>query len=192
MEIIILQLWGGVFYLLAKIFLSIAEGNKTTNGNWRLLGWMVYLIGIPAWLIVLSLDQRWIALAVEAGGIPAMIIGINSSVKNPKVISKMIDTVIKIFTIGLIVLGVFYSIHKFGGITKFTQILEMGVTVGFLVGTYLLSKKNYYGWICFLLMNLSMATLMFMQGPNRYIFAILQVISIYFVVSGFINARKIF
>lgn len=189
METIVLQLWGGIFYLLAKIFLSVAEGEKTTT-SWRLLGWVIYLMGVPAWLIVLSSDQRWIALAVEAGGIPAMIIGINSGAKKPKVISKTIDTVIKIFTIGLIILGIFYSVHIFGGITKITQILEIGVTIGFLVGTYLLSKKNYYGWICFLLMNLSMATLMFMQGSSRYIFAILQVISIYFVINGFTKARR--
>jgi len=189
MEIIILQLWGGIFYLLAKIFLSIAEGEKITT-TWRLSGWIVYLIGVPAWLIVLSIDQRWIALAVEAGGILAMIIGINSGLNKPNAISKTVNAVVKIFTICLIIIGVAYSVHSFGGINNLIQILEIGVTVGFLLGTYLLSKKNYYGWVCFLLMNLSMASLMYLQGPSRYIFAILQIISIYFVVRGFIKSRK--
>ena len=40
---IFLQVWGGVCYLLNKILLSRAEGAEN-DGNWRVDGWLLYLI----------------------------------------------------------------------------------------------------------------------------------------------------
>src|SRR3989344_4935469 len=62
---ILLQLWGGLFYLFAKIFLARAEGEE--NSKWRTWGWITYLLGVPPWVIILALNQNWIAMALEAG-----------------------------------------------------------------------------------------------------------------------------
>jgi hypothetical protein len=181
-----LQIWGGVFYLLAKIFLSKSEGLEV-NYNWRLLGWIVYLIGIPAWVIVLALNRNWIALAVEAGGAPAIILGIILSIKQSKPTTNHLSNFVRIFTLGLVIGGILYSIYNLKGITTIKQLLETGVMTGFLIGTYLLAKKNSNGWLWFVLMNLSMGTLMMIQ--NKWIFAVLQIISLYFVGLSFLKAK---
>ncbi|OGI59661.1 multidrug transporter [Candidatus Nomurabacteria bacterium RIFCSPHIGHO2_02_FULL_37_45] len=184
---ILLQLWGGLFYLFAKIFLARAEGEE--NSKWRTWGWITYLLGVPPWVIILALNQNWIAMALEAGGIPAIILGIIISVKQLEQAPRVIDKGTKIFTWILIIIGTMYSVYDFGGVTAFSQILELGVTVGFLLGTYLLAKKDGKGWLCFILMNVSMGTLMLIQ--EKWIFAILQAISICFVIYGFIKSKKI-
>jgi len=181
---IFLQLWGGIFYLLAKIFLAISE-NKNRK-NFRIHGWIVYIIGVPAWVIILFLNKNWIVMSIEAGSIPSMIFGI-IMLSNKSYIHDL-EKYIKTFTGILIVLGIMYSIYDFGGINNFSQILELGITVGFLMGTYLLAKKNHNGWLYFALMNISMGILMIIQ--SKWIFVILQIISIFFVIYGFMTAKK--
>src|SRR3989344_2628644 len=132
---ILLQLWGGLFYLFAKIFLARAEGEE--NSKWRTWGWITYLLGVPPWVIILALNQNWIAMALEAGGIPAIILGIIISVKQLEQAPRVIDKGTKIFTWILIIIG----------------------------------------------------TLMLIQ--EKWIFAILQAISICFVIYGFIKSKKI-
>jgi hypothetical protein len=44
---------GGIGYLLAKILLAFAEG-MNDGRKWRIIGWFSYLIGIPAWVILLG------------------------------------------------------------------------------------------------------------------------------------------
>ena len=183
---IFLQTWGGIFYLLAKIFLSIAEGKE--NSKCRIAGWVIYLLGVPPWVIILALNRNWIAMAIEAGAVPALILGVVIVIKQLKQAPAIPDKSIRIFTWLLIAFAILYSMYDYGGINRFSQILEFGVTVGFLLGSYLLSKKDRRGWLCYLLMNLSMGTLMFING--KFIFAFLQLISIIFVMSGFIRSRK--
>jgi len=83
-----------------------------------------------------------------------------------------------------------YSIHDFGGITTLTQVLEIGVISGFLIGTYLLARKNPKGWLWFILMNLNMGTLMAIQ--EKWIFTGLQIISLYFVSLGFLKTKHLY
>ena len=180
-EDIFLQFWGGIFYLIAKIFLSKAEGSPNTK--LRTYGWTAYIAGVPAWIIILASTQNWIALAIEAGGVPSMILGLMD--RKPIWMQK----IAKVFVFCLVTIGISYSLYDFGGITAFSQILELGVTVGFLIGAYLLAKKDSNGWIWFILMNISMGTLMAMQ--EKWIFALLQGISIYFATYGFIRSKKI-
>jgi hypothetical protein len=184
---IALQLWGGLFYLLAKIFLVQAAG--TENSNWRMWGWIIYLLGIPPWAIVLASNHSWIAMSVEIGGAPAIILGITASTKKLQKMPKLIDRSIRTFIITLIAISIIYSIYDFHGITNISQVLELGVTVGFLMGTYLLAKSNGKGWLYFLLMNISMGTLMALQ--DNWIFFALQLISIYFVVYGFKKSKRL-
>jgi hypothetical protein len=179
-------MWGGCFYLLAKIVLSRAV-EKGQNKK-RAFGWSFYLLGIPAWVVLLATRHSWIALAVEAGGAPTMIVGIFANTKKVEQIPKIVNFLIKILVGLLIVLGVVYSVYDFGGITSISQILELGVTTGYLVGIYLLANKDRRGWLCFVLMNVSMGILTAMQG--RWVVCILQAISLYFVISGFRKAKK--
>jgi len=74
---LLLQAWGGGFYLLNKICFALAAG-RGGAGRRRLRfgGWLVYLLGVPAWVILLIDHQNWIAASIEAGGVPSMILGL--------------------------------------------------------------------------------------------------------------------
>jgi nicotinamide riboside transporter PnuC len=87
-----------------------------------------------------------------------------------------------------LVFGVGYSLYDYGGITSGSQVLEIGVMIGFLLGSYLLAKKNSYGWIFFMLMNVSMASLMLVQ--NKPLLSVQQLVSLCFVIYGFTVAVK--
>lgn len=184
---IALQTWGGVFYLLNKIFLSHAEGIRK-NEKWRLHGWIVYLTGLPAWVIILVSKHDWMAAAVEAGGAPAMILGVVVVVKGLEQAPSLLKKISVVFCYGLLFIGITYSLYDFGGITAFSQVLEIGLMSGFLVGTYLLAKKNPNGWFWFMLMNASTGTLMLIQ--DKPILALQQLISFCFDVHGFIRSCK--
>ncbi len=86
-------------------------------------------------------------------------------------------------------MGLFYSLFHNGGITSISQILEIGVIIGFLFGSYFIAKNKSYGWFFFMLMNISMASLMLLQG--KVILMIQQLVSLYFVVYGFKKSRDI-
>lgn len=63
----LLQLFGGVFYLLNKIFFSAKEhainrNDKIATRKWKITAWIVYLIGLPAWVIILFGKHDWISL----------------------------------------------------------------------------------------------------------------------------------
>jgi hypothetical protein len=185
-----LQIWGGGGYLLAKILLSHAEGLEKDR-VWRIAGWLAYIIGLPAWVILLAGKHNWIAAANEAGGAPALILGFTLAWKGLDKAPAPADRAVRIFTWIMIILGLGYSLYFFGGITAFSQILELGVTAGFLLGTYLLAKKKPSGWIFFALMLCSMGALMYLQGKVILIFQ--QALSLVFVIRGFlrgIQSRK--
>lgn len=180
-----LQIWGGAGYLLAKIFLSHAEGLKEDRTA-RIAGWLAYLAGLPAWVLLLSFKNDWIAAANEAGGAPALVLGLVLSIRNLGKAPPFADWAVRIFTWVMIVIGIAYSLYRFGGITAFSQILEMGVTLGFLLGSYLLAKKKSSGWLFFILMLCSMGLLMLIQ--EKYILVIQQGVSLLFAVRGFIRS----
>ena len=184
---IFLQTWGGGCYLLNKILLSRAEGRED-NANLRIWGWGFYLIGLPAWVIILVLKHNWIAATIEAGGAPAMLLGLIVSLKGIEKIPKLLDKFSGIFAFVLLAFGVLYSLYDYNGITSVAQLFEIGVTAGFLGGTYLLAKKNHLGWLLFMLMNISMGLLMLIQ--NKPILAVQQFISLCFVLNGFYRSYK--
>ena len=83
---IILQSWGGGFYLLNKIFFALAEGkNHKTKRRLKIAGWTIYLIGVPAWVVILVGKHDWIAASIEAGGVPSMLFGLYTVYRNPPV-----------------------------------------------------------------------------------------------------------
>jgi len=184
-----LQVWGGGLYLLNKVFFALAEGRpEATKRKLRIVGWTVYILGVPAWVIILVGKHDWIAASIEAGGVPAMLFGLLNACQNTGSHNKTLDLITSLFTYAALIFGVGYSLYDYGGITSGSQILEVGVMVGFLLGSYLLAKKNSYGWIFFMLMNASMASLMFLQ--HKPLLSIQQLVSLCFVIYGFTAAMK--
>ena len=187
---LVLQAWGGGLYLLNKVFFALAEGRpEATKRKLRIIGWTVYILGVPAWVIILVSKHDWIAAAIEAGGIPAMLFGLFNVWQNTGSPNKTLDITASLFTYAALLFGVGYSLYDYGGITSWTQLLEIGVMIGFLIGTYLLAKKNSFGWLFFMLMNASMAALMFLQ--DKPLLGMQQLVSLCFVIYGFNVASSI-
>lgn len=184
---LLLQLWAGGFYLANKVCFALAEGRTAARKRQlRIGGWIVYLLGVPAWVIILIGKHDWIAASIEAGGVPAMLFGlynVSRDIAKPK---PVLDRLTSWVTYGFLIFGVSGSIIDFGGITSVSQILEVGVMVGFLLGTYLLAKQDSRGWLFFMLMNSSMGALMLLQG--KPILALQQSVSLGFVIYGFAAA----
>jgi len=186
---IVLQAWGGGFYLLNKIFFAIAEGKKKkSKRQLKLVGWITYILGVPAWVILLISKHDWIAASIEAGGVPSMLLGLLTIYKGFESPNKYFDLIVSSFTYVFLIFGVGYSVYDYGGISSVSQLLEIGVMIGFLIGTYLLAKSNLYGWLFFMLMNGSMATLMLIQ--NKPLLSAQQLVSLCFVVYGYEVAAK--
>jgi len=184
-----LQFWGGCSYLINKIFFALAEGkSQHQKRTLKLLGWSIYILGVPAWVVILILHQNWIAASIEAGGVPSMFLGLYTVYKRSSLPNKTFDRIASFFTYGSILLGLAYSFVDYGGITSVSQVLEMGVMVGFLLGSYLLAKNSRKGWLFFMLMNGSMAMLMYTQ--HKPLLAIQQLVSLSFVVYGFYVSNK--
>jgi hypothetical protein len=182
---LVLQLWGGTGYLAAKILLSYAEG-LARDRKWRIAGWTAYLAGLPAWVVRLSVHKDWIAAAIEAGGAPSLVLGLVLAVKRIDHAPKALDRCVSAFIYIMIVFGISYSLYLFKGITALSQILEFGVTIGFLIGTYLLARKKSTGWLFYALMLISMGVLMLIQGKIILVFQ--QAISLVVAVFGFIRS----
>jgi len=186
---LLLQVWGGGFYLLNKIFFALSEGrSKPAKRQLKLFGWAIYILGVPAWVIILIGKHDWIAASIEAGGVPAMLFGLYNAYQQPEIPNKLLDAIASFFTYFFLILGVSYSVYDYGGITSLSQLLEIGVMIGFLIGSYLLAKNNVYGWMFFMLMNGSMGTLMLIQ--NKPILAVQQSVSLCFVIYGFTVAVR--
>ena len=181
-----LQWIGGVFYLLNKIFFSLTERNQAEKKKrqWRIASWVVYLIGLPPIVALFALKRNWMAASVEAGGAPAMLIGLIIALRGQGQEPRWLDWVARI----TVVLGITYSLIDFGGITTINQVLELGVVVGFLVGTYLLAKQRPGGYYWFMLMNGSNAMLMAVE--DYHIMAIQQVLSFIFIFDALLIERR--
>lgn len=186
----ILQIWGGLFYLTNKICFAFAEGkDKKRKRQLKIIGWVIYILGVPAWVTILIIKHDWIAASMEAGGIPAMLFGLINVYKNSEKPNSVFDFIASFFTYAFIIFGTGYSLYDYGGISSISQLLEIGVMIGFLLGSYLLAKNNPSGWLFFMIMNGSMGTLMMIQ--NKPILAFQQAVSLCFVVYGFKTVTKV-
>lgn len=186
---LILQIWGGSFYLINKVLFALSEGlHGKTKKNLKITGWSIYILGVPAWVIILVGHQDWIAASIEAGGIPAMLLGLYNTYHDHKRPHRTFNICVTLCTYSFLVFGLIYSLNLHGGITSVSQVLEVGVMLGFLLGSYYMAKNNPNGWLFFMLMNLSMASLMFLQ--DKPILMAQQLLSLCFVVYGFNKTRK--
>jgi hypothetical protein len=179
---IFLQCWGGTGYLLSKIFIVRSEF-LSNDRNCRFIGWIAYLLGLPAWVVLLASRQNWIAAAVEVAGIPSIILGMVITWKQNNNPNKYIDWSIRIFTGIVILLGIVSSIYTFGGIKAFSQILEILIIVGILISNYLLARKSPFAWLTFTIGLTSTSILMYIQ--NKPILCIQQLVSLIPVIIGF-------
>jgi nicotinamide riboside transporter PnuC len=184
-----LQAWGGGLYLLNKIFFAVAEGQLEANQRkLRMAGWLVYIFGVPAWVIILVGKHDWIAASIQVGVVPSMLFGLYNAFTHTERPNKTFDRIASLCTCVCLALGGSYSLYDYGGLTAVSQILELCIMVGFLVGSYLLAKKNLYGWLFFILMNACMGTLMLLQ--HKPLLSAQQLLSLCFVVYGFSVALK--
>ena len=184
-----LQIWGGSFYLANKICFSIAEGcSPLVKQRLRLIGWIVYILGVPPWVSILIIKHNWIAASIETGGLPSMFFGLYMAAGYSEKRHKGFNSIATFSTYAFIILGTVYSIYDYGGLKSLVQFLETGVMIGFLLGSYLLAKKNISGWLFFILMNVSMGILMFLQ--QKSILVLQQGVSLCFVVYGYLTALK--
>ncbi len=188
-----LQLWGGLFYLLHKVFCSRYERVKKTDlvkaQAWRTRSWIVYLTGLFAVVPMLLIKQNWIFAALEASALPVMVLGLVLAIR--KRTKAEIDQLLGqldpiVYT--LIGFGLGYSFRYFGGFVTMNQWLEISASAGFLVGTYLQAKDDERQYVAYVLMNVVTCALMFHEG--YWLFMVQQMVSIGFVVDAYKIRRK--
>ena len=182
----VLQVWGGAAYLTHKICLSRAERSADSKANrrWRLWSWTVYLAGLPAWVAVFLAERNWIAATVEAGGAPAMAVGLIIALRGHGGAPRWLDHLARF----AVVAGLGASLLDFGGITTISQVIELAIAAGFLMGTYLLAKDRMHGYFWFMLGNVSCALLMGIQG--YLILMLQQMVSLGFVIDAYRMRRR--
>lgn len=178
---ILLQIWGGACYLLNKVCFSLAERSTTRDRNrsWRLWSWGIYLAGLPAWVVVFISEHNWIAATVESGGAPAMTIGFIIALRGHGTEPRWLDYLARFS----VVIGLVLSFYEFGGITTLTQVFELCIAAGFLMGTYLMAKDRIHGYFWLMLGNVSCSALMGIEG--YYILMLQQAVSLFFVVDAY-------
>jgi len=155
---------------------------------WSIRAWVVYILGLVPWLIILSHENDWMVVFVEAGGLPSMVLGLVLACGHRSMNGRM-ETVLDWFARICAVLGIGYSMYHFGLMTNLTQWYELGGVIGFLVGTYRLAKNHLDGYLWFMLMNGSVGLLMYEQGYK--LLGIQQALSLGFVIDAYQRkARK--
>ncbi len=112
-----------------------------------------------------------------------MLLGLYNSYYENQQQQKLFTLIVVCCTYVSLTIGLSYSIYHHAGITAISQVLEIAVMFGFLLGSYAIANNNAYGWCFFMLMNLSMAALMLLQGKT--ILMLQQLVSLGFVVYGF-------
>ena len=185
---LLLQLWGGAFYLLNKFFFSRAERSLTfpAQQRQRLWAWISYLAGLPPWVIIFVTEHNWIAAAVETSGVPAMLMGLNHARQGQSQLQAhpWLDRLARV----MVFIGLTLSLYDFGGITTLNQWLELGVATGFLLGTYWLAKERPQGYFWLIVGNVTAALLMMKQG--YFLLMMQQLTSLGFVFDAYWTQRQ--
>jgi hypothetical protein len=194
----ILQIWGGVGFLLNKILLMFSEkykfsGSQNLYQKYQIYSWLIYLISLPPWIILFALRQDWIASALELTGAPAIVLGLTNALQMHKqpLIKKLINKKIKLLevvAIVCIITGICYSLYDLNGISRFTQLLEIILTISYLFGTYLLAKRNIRGYVCYIFMHISCGWIMYIH--DYFWLMLQQIISLIIILNSYHIARK--
>lgn len=192
--LLFMQVWGGFFYLLNKIFLSRKERTRGSESQrWRILSWRVYIVGQPAWIIILGYESNWMVTLVEVGGLPSMVLGLMLAKRYADAElseeDRRRERRLDLFARWAAILGIGISIYHLGLMERLTQWVELGVTVGFLVGTYRLTNDHLDGYKWFFLMNVSAGFLMYLQGYNFLV--VQQGLSLGFVIDAYLCKKAV-
>lgn len=181
-----LQIWGGLFYLLNKVLFALTEcSTDTRQKRFQQASWIVYLIGLPAFQIIFWMESNWIAFMVEGGGSTAMVLGLVIASRDDDEAPKWLDWIARI----AFIIGITASVYDVGHLTQLTQWLEIGLSIGFLGGIYLVAKKDPRGYLLYMFMNCSTAGLFYEQG--FYWLVAQQIASLGFVIDAYrMNKRK--
>ncbi len=185
-----LQWIGGVFYLLQKILLSLAEranlrGDRRAEKQLRIVSWIAYMIGLPPWVIIFISWRNWIAAVVEASGLPAMVLGLVIAWKGSE---ERSPTWLRVFAWACAGIGLVVSLVDLGGLTRFTQGLEIALVAGFLIGTIELARQRTSGYLWYVLMHVSCGWLMWIQG-YPWLF-VQQLVSLIFIADAYAMTRR--
>jgi hypothetical protein len=204
-----LELWGGGFFLLNKIFLWKSERArryakgigltqrlvKRAGRRWRIAGWAIYLAGLPPWIKIFYDERDWIAMSSSAGGAPAMLLGLILAIigltKKPEGWLAWLTKILDRLTLLIIPIGLGISIWDLGGLGHLSQWLEIGIVLGYLVGSRELGLERARGYLWYVLMHVSCGWLMFHQ--DHYGLMVLQIISLFFIADAYrvwADARK--
>jgi hypothetical protein len=135
-------------------------------------------------VVVFISEHNWIAAGVESGGVPVMLVGLIIAWRGHGTEPKWLDTIAKLS----VLVGLALSVYEFGGIKTLSQYLELGISAGFLMGTYMMAKDNAQGYLWLMLGNVSSAALMGIEG--LFILMTQQLISLGFVTDAFLARRK--
>lgn len=187
---ILMQLIGGIFFLLNKIFFSIGErariNKRSDPQRWLVQAWVSYIIGLAPWVVIFIWEHNWIAASVEASGLPSMILGLVVALRGGDVAGapRWLDRLAAFF----IPLGITLSFWDFGGLNTVNQWLELSLVVGYVIGTYQLAKQNAQGYLWFVLMHLSCGYLMWVQSYKWL--TLQQILSLVFIVDAYVMSRR--
>jgi len=187
---VLIQLIGGIFSLLNKILFSIGErarlNKRSDPQKWKVYAWISYIIGLFPWVIIFIWEHNWIAASVETSGLPSMVMGLVIALRGGDITKspKWLDHLATFF----IPISIGFSLWDFGGFTALTQWLELGLVVGYVVGTYQLAKQNAQGYLWFVLMHLCCGYLMWMQSYGWL--TLQQVVSLAFIADAYLMSRK--
>lgn len=181
----VLEIIACLGYLLQKVFLWMAEvaddrNDEVIERRWRIAAWAVYMVGLPPWVIIFISERNWIAGLVEASGFPAMVLGLAIAIRGTK--EKLPPWIFEI-TIASALCGFAASFWDFKGINTINQWLEIGLVLGYLVGTYQLALENAGGYLWYVLMHVSCGWLMWIQH-SPWLCA-QQVASLGFIVAAY-------
>ena len=86
------------------------------------------------------------------------------------------------------IIGIGVSFYAHGIMVQQTQYYELGLSIGFLVGTILLAKEIPEGYLSYMLVVSSNLFLLF--AVQKWFFFTQQIISMGFVIDAYIMARR--
>ncbi len=180
---LVLQVCGGFFYLLSKMFFSATERAKSSEleTKWRIASWQSYLIGLPFILVLFWIKSNWMAFAVEAAGSVGMIYGLVAARRGLDGAPKWLEWL----AYASAAAGIAVSVWYVGFFTQASQLFELGTTIGFLFGTVLAGKQRASGYLWYMFMNATTCGLSINQG--WYVFAVQQVLSFAFMFDAWRN-----
>lgn len=187
---LIVELLACAGYLFQKIFLWAAERaqdlkDAVMERRWRIAAWSVYIVGLLPWVYIFITQRNWIAGLVEASGLPAMVLGLAIAIRGIK--EQLPPWVFKLAIVSA-GCGFLVSLWDFKGINTINQWLEIGLVLGYLVGTYQLALKKASGYIWYVLMHLCCGRLMWIQHSPWL--CLQQVLSLVFIAAAYRRVRQ--